>query len=949
MSFPHQLEPGEVSEIQMRIKASSQAGQRQGILEIQSNDADEDLIRIRVVVSTDNQSSLATHLTFDEAPSPRLLPNAAPFGNPALANGELVFGESPGLHPMTGGSAHFTNGVVEISDQLGDEITLALWAQQDPLSNDIQTVCGAGGSEAAWALVLVEGKLAWTADGNITATSVSISDEPFHLVASISRSLAKVEVEWMLDGVLQPRVELPENEESVGNLVFIGAYGEGVLPFRGWLDDFQIYDRSLSSDEMKRLHENPGETLGTLGVPDSDGDSLLDEAEREQQTDPLDPDTDADGLSDGREIELGSNPLERDSDGGGTWDGTEVLDGSDPLKLADDLPIWTIHTLALRTPKELTDIPIDSTKGLDIFSEFTFQRRFVDFEDKNNAELGLIAGGQDLDEVGLAIKLQQIHYITGRIAVEEGGLYTLGIAHGSSFRLLVDGEVVIEALKPGRGRIPVALSLTPGVHQIELQARRGRFLELFHWEAPGDFTSDPPWEQATLLGTDHVDDIDVDEDGLPDFWELTLIGNLDLGADDDPDADGLRMREEFEALTHPLRADSDDDGLSDSAELQTGTNPNAPDSDGDGLDDGEEIEPVGTNPLKDDSDGDGLSDGFEVARQLDPLGQEDDSVAFLKLHYDFEAGAGTSVENLVGGSPGDLYSWDVNAAWGQANEPGSRGSGYLKFLAPDPEVVEPAQPHLIPLERFEPLRGIDVSQHADGSTILATKTSPESLGLGSDGYTMMAWVRADRFLGGLGGLTNIFTQVAEDGSLLGLDGGTPFLSHGGSFLRSSGELSPQQWHHVVWRYDGVATDFFIDGQPGTIQRSGLKPIVNEKAEWIISWMSGRSRTLVGGLDDVRIYAAPLRKGKVLQLAGVTDEPMPDLKITSISRLSDAIAIGWEQGTPGRGYSVEYSESLNKDWQTIAEIEGNGIGTYFDRDVSRITKDQGFYRMRLLGE
>ena len=616
-AFPRRLEPGEVGEIRVRASPSFRAGQRHAILEIQSNDADEDLIRIAISVSADNQSGLTTHLTFDDGPSGRFLRNAAPFGDTALVDGELVFGQA-GLHERTGDSVQFTNGLVRASDFLGDEITFALWLQPEIRSSEVQALCAAGGErEPAWALTLIDGKLAWFGGGNareepdwITDTPVfdPADPRPLHVAFAVKRGELTVDVQWLFNGIRQPDLALPGTDDSVGNLIYLGAFGKEVLAYRGAMDDVQIYNRALSPEEMSQLYENPGETLGTLGALDSDGDGLLDTAERAAQTQPLIPDTDADGLNDGQEIALGSNPLDRDSDGGGTWDGTEVIDGSDPHDPSDDLPIWTIHTIALRTPKALKDIPVDSTEGLDIFGEFTFQRRFVDLEDKKTPDLGVFEGGDDLDALGYTLRLHQIHYISGRIAVEEGGIQTLGVAHGSQFRLFVDGKVVAEYLQSGGARSTVAVELSPGVHEIELQAQRSRFLELFHWEKPGDFTNEPPFETAALLEADHVEDVDVDEDGLPDFWELSFAGNLNYGRNDDPDEDGLAMHAELAALTHPLKADTDGDGVHDAAELKAGTHPGLADSDQDGLSDGEE-RLAGTDPLTEDTDGDGLMDG----------------------------------------------------------------------------------------------------------------------------------------------------------------------------------------------------------------------------------------------------------------------------------------------------------------------------------------------------
>src|SRR5690606_17010553 len=103
----------------------------------------------------------------------------------------------------------------------------------------------------------------------------------------------------------------------------------------------------------------------------------------------------------------------------------------------------------------------------------------------------------------------------------------------------IDGEVRAEITDPRSGIHPIAVSLTPGVHDVEVHWLRGRFFELFHWDEPGDFTDSPPLELAIPLHTAHVDEVDTDGDGLPDFWEVAFFGNLEQGPDGDLDGDGL--------------------------------------------------------------------------------------------------------------------------------------------------------------------------------------------------------------------------------------------------------------------------------------------------------------------------------------------------------------------------------------------------------------------------
>ena len=128
-------------------------------------------------------------------------------------------------------------------------------------------------------------------------------------------------------------------------------------------------------------------------------------------------------------------------------------------------------------------------------------------------------------------------------------------------------------------------------------------------DSDGDGLSDA---EEGALGTNPLS-ADSDGDHLPDLWEVWNDTNPLDSTDglSDADGDGLPFwTEVLELLTDPDLADTDGDGLSDSWEEEHLTDPNDRDSDWDGLTDGMEVA-IGTNPLFADSDGDGLYDAWE--------------------------------------------------------------------------------------------------------------------------------------------------------------------------------------------------------------------------------------------------------------------------------------------------------------------------------------------------
>lgn len=141
---------------------------------------------------------------------------------------------------------------------------------------------------------------------------------------------------------------------------------------------------------------------------------------------------------------------------------------------------------------------------------------------------------------------------------------------------------------------------------------------LLIWEDPAAI---PRQLRALRLegGTD-----DVDQDGLPNDWELEYgldpaSGDGDDGATGDPDRDGLTNFSEFMLGTDPTNPDSDGDGLLDGQEDRN--------SDGT-IGDGE------TSPLNTDSDNDGAPDDVEWFLGSD--GSNGDSLpasGIYRVHY----------------------------------------------------------------------------------------------------------------------------------------------------------------------------------------------------------------------------------------------------------------------------------------------------------------------------
>ncbi len=112
----------------------------------------------------------------------------------------------------------------------------------------------------------------------------------------------------------------------------VGYNVDDARPFTGTMDEFYLFKRALSAEEIALLH--------SLYDPngDDDADGLTNQEEDGLGTDPNDADTDNDGIDDGVEaLESGTDPLDWDTDGDGVSDGAEVAAGTNPLD-ANDYP-----------------------------------------------------------------------------------------------------------------------------------------------------------------------------------------------------------------------------------------------------------------------------------------------------------------------------------------------------------------------------------------------------------------------------------------------------------------------------------------------------------------------------------------------------------------------------------------------------------------------------------
>lgn len=215
-------------------------------------------------------------------------------------------------------------------------------------------------------------------------------------------------------------------------------------------------------------------------------------------------------------------------------------------------------------------------------------------------------------------------------------------------------DVVFEALSGG-GNVPISISTTGDVSPLydvsrsdRNQRQNGERCFLRQYDSGDTVTITAPEQWGNWAFVEWFDDrrnipihsnprltlvnlqfyeslravyrntVDSDLDGLEDAWEMKYFHSLEMGAENDPDGDGIDNFTEFllgdsnPAVNNDIDPeDLDGDGMADEWEeiffgdtSQDGTE----DFDGDGLTNAEEYL-AGTNPANPDSDGDGKLDG----------------------------------------------------------------------------------------------------------------------------------------------------------------------------------------------------------------------------------------------------------------------------------------------------------------------------------------------------
>ncbi len=681
-------------------------------------------------------------------------------------------------------------------------------------------------------------------------------------------------------------------------------------------------------------------------VADTDGDGLLDGDEvTKHNTLVLDQDTDDDGLIDGREITAGSDPLQVDTDGDGESDNDEVLYGTSPID-PNSLPV----------PYE--------------------QLWQIGEADDSQAEFSQEAGGNQPGP-GSAEALDDDYYLAGTypdpigvVAVDEDWTnFERAITSGDPFNRIhfnLTDDLVQETIQM---RLHVELGQIgsggdESIHDVVIRVNGHDIYSLTDIEEDVNIdASFLPTEVDAVVGANVIE---IERTGqTASSWIQFDVISLDqrMILTDDPNL-LIQTRNVFGELSsvspQTRTLEITNTGSENALNITSATIT--------GLDSAHYAvsEPPATLAPREEGsitvtfDPQGRAGGFSAFLELasNDSGEEVvrvdlsaiiDSGSGLVAHYPFDETEGNTASDISGrgrhaefqttGDGAFLLGQEPLAA-GQSVSLGSDGTG-----AAYGEVVD----------TFDPFVDTSISLwfQAESSpnvlTLLSKNQSADSQG-------------------------DPFALAYADGSVFVFAGGEAVLS---------AEAAPGEAHHLAVAFDNSSDDraviIYLNGEEmDRIEGiSGFDDLGNAPLQ--IGALSG-GFGFQGRIDDLQIYDKVLAEEDVQFLQGnpgqaLAGDTIPvdpnvdsdgDGQSDSVEQLAgtdpndatsffqlepptrgDAgIDIGWSS-VDGTTYVLEFSPTLNDDWQEVTTITATGAtSNYMDADANRTAAAAGYYRLRI---
>ncbi|MBM4164442.1 MAG: hypothetical protein FJ222_08380, partial [Lentisphaerae bacterium] len=429
--------------------------------------------------------------------------------------------------------------------------------------------------------------------------------------------------------------------------------GDGILDGE---DDDDLDGMENASEWLAGTNPNDPQTMPGIfdGDLDTDGDGLTNREEQRYGSHPGKPDTDDDGMEDGVEVADNADGFTLPNASLSPTDSgvLALTAGNQYVEMPNDMRFrltgsWTVEAWVRldggftgdgRIVSRRSGNAVNYELGFDGFKPYT---RFVGVYATNVVERTVIApvaldrtnrwyhlagvydvaaGELRLHVDGVAVAWKTVTVEPGALGISGSGINRVGEGFVGQIDEMRIWDVAFTASELGANAyrtfehasaMPVAYyrfdDFGDTVEDFALPPRGW----LNNWAHAGGLTNgaamvvsgDTPIRAAVF--------VDEDVDGLPDFWEIALYGDIfSSNGESDDDNDGLSALYEYHARLHPGyvstfddgifdgERDLDNDGLSNLFEQEYGTRPDLWDTDDDGLDDYSEIAGVTQNDVQ---------------------------------------------------------------------------------------------------------------------------------------------------------------------------------------------------------------------------------------------------------------------------------------------------------------------------------------------------------------
>ena len=261
-TVPSSLQPNETAMISLTFDPKGATGNFSAALELTSNDPSSPILTADISAFIPVSPGLLAHYKLDETTGD-LVTDASGFGRSAslVSTAGAITRNEAAL--ATGGSLGLMEGAyAEVGPNSLAALTnfsISLWINAGESNGAVSILSRGDGAGDPFALLANGTSLLWFSAGEqaLAVENAITLNQTHHLLAVVQGN----EVTLYVDGIAVGTASIVTFADDPKNSLQIGA-ANGILGFNGRLDDIQIYERSLTSEQATFLFSNPGQVVG---------------------------------------------------------------------------------------------------------------------------------------------------------------------------------------------------------------------------------------------------------------------------------------------------------------------------------------------------------------------------------------------------------------------------------------------------------------------------------------------------------------------------------------------------------------------------------------------------------------------------------------------------------------------------------------------------------------